>query len=663
MKKGTSIQFKILALILLLIIVTTTLLAFLNFRVSSQTLEDDIKGSLTTVTANIEGSVNNLLKSYDTGIKALSENQALRNVLVDTMGRTEDISDILQDFAASHEDVLSLYLATINKELLIYPEADLPDDFDPTSRAWYQDAVKRKSTLWTSPYIDAATGKMIVTVARPVYDTSKRLVGVIGIDISLEQLASMISGFKVGEKGYFILTDTDGNVLVHPKAEMLGKPIDSEELLKASSSTKYTGTLDYTYNNEKKFCAYTTISRSKWRIFGTFSYTEILNKTSVILRNAVYTTLVLMVLAILAGIIMTRPIIKGIKKISKDMAVIGNGDFTIRSSSKARDEIGLLASTLNKMAEELSGLMANIKDFASEISASSDTLAATSEESTATTEEIARAIQEIVKVTEDQANNTEDGLKKTNHLAENIQGVSDKISIIVKNVTQADILNKKGIESLATLKEKSDATDEASDKVGSAISEVNKSIGEIGVIVDTIAGIASQTNLLSLNASIEAARAGESGRGFAVVADEIRKLAEQSAQASDNIRNLIGNIQGQSKNAVETMDGTKPVMEAQHNAVTETESVFAQISGIIEQLSEEASVIGQLSKNMVEKKNDILTSMESISAEAEQASASTQQISASTNEQLAATDEVAKTAEKLNNMAQKLSNEVSRFKI
>ena len=166
-----------------------------------------------------------------------------------------------------------------------------------------------------------------------------------------------------------------------------------------------------------------------------------------------------------------------------------------------------------------------------------------------------------------------------------------------------------------------------------------------------------------MNASIEAARAGESGRGFAVVADEIRKLAEQSVQASDNIRNLIGNIQGQSKNAVETMDGTKPVMEAQHNAVTETESVFAQISGIIEQLSEEASVIGQLSKNMVEKKNDILTSMESISAEAEQASASTQQISASTNEQLAATDEVAKTAEKLNNMAQKLSNEVSRFKI
>jgi len=256
-----------------------------------------------------------------------------------------------------------------------------------------------------------------------------------------------------------------------------------------------------------------------------------------------------------------------------------------------------------------------------------------------------------------------DGLKKTTQLAENIQDVSSEIDKIIDVVKESNTLKEKGLNAVIVLKEKSDASNAASDEINSAILEMDKSAEQIGVIVETINNIAAQTNLLSLNASIEAARAGESGRGFAVVADEIRKLAEQSAEASRSIKSLIDNIQAKSKNAVNTVDESKKIIEAQNVAVAETQGAFNDISEMLQSISDNLLSISSLNEVMVGKKNEILSVMEAISASAEETSASTEQISASSVQQAAAIEEVAKTAEHLNILAQTLSEEISKFKI
>ncbi len=381
------------------------------------------------------------------------------------------------------------------------------------------------------------------------------------------------------------------------------------------------------------------------------------------LKYLVIFILVISVLITISSTILTRRITKRIKVVVDSMITIGSGDFTIRTNMTSGDETQLLADAQNKMAENLSNLVLKIRSICTELSTSADTLAATSEETTATGEEVARALTEISDATVVQSQDAENGLSKTMDLSENIQKISESIYDIIAMFSNASVLNAKGLKIVELLSEKNKESNAASQRVSNAISEVDISSNAINVIMNTITQIASQTNLLSLNASIEAARAGEAGLGFSVVATEIRKLAEQSANAAKEISNIIQDIQLNSKKAVSEMDNTKVAIIQQDNAVNETKEIFGEISNTISNLKNEVDKINEMNEQMVSKKNDIVSVMQEMSASSQQASAATEEISASSQEQVAGMEDVAKTAEQLNFIAQNLTQEIGKFKI
>lgn len=381
------------------------------------------------------------------------------------------------------------------------------------------------------------------------------------------------------------------------------------------------------------------------------------------MTSVVIVILVILIIAIILSTIFTRRIVKRIKIVVESMVLIGEGDFTVRSSIKSGDEIQVLADSQNKMAEDLGCLVSKIRTISSELAISSDTLAATSEETTATTEEISRALNNISDTTIAQAHETSNGLNKTKELSNNIQKISGSIEDIISMFNDASILNSKGVKVVELLSDKTEQSNDASSKVSTAIIDMDNSSQKINVIMNTITQIANQTNLLSLNASIEAARAGDAGLGFSVVASEIRKLSEQSSAAANEIRDIINGIQTQSKKAVSEMNTTKIVITEQDRAVAETKQIFGEISNTISNLKEEVSKINEMNKQMIFEKDHIVGVMQEISASAEQNSAATQQISASSQEQVAGMEEVSKTAEQLNGIAQNLNLEIEKFKI
>lgn len=663
MKKGLSIKIKILTLIAAIVLIPTSILTYISQKTASDAIGDEIKRSINENTNNIKGTINMFLKTNEENLRSFSRNRSLVDSVVLVRNDAGKILEILEWFRSMNSDTQSVYVALKTGELHIVPEVDLPDDFDPTVRAWYTDAIAKNDLIWTDPYIDAANGNQIITVAVPVHDEANNILGVLGADISLEYLTGIINSFRIGDEGYYILSNNKGIIITHPQLDKIGQPLATDVLRHEAISGEFEGKMVYNYNGEDKYTAYTTIEKTRWKLFGTFTLSEIRRKTDAIVRSSLIATMILIAAGILTGALLSNPIVRNIKKISRDMSLIGNGDFTVKSSIRSRDEIGLLADSLNRMTDDLSKTMENVKNMSYQVSMSADSLAASAQESSATATEISHTIGEIAKVTEEQAHSTEEGLRKTTQLAENIQDVSLEMDKIIDVVSESDALKEKGLNTVTVLKEKFDASKLASDKLNSVILEVDKSAVEIGVIVETINHIAAQTNLLSLNASIEAARAGESGKGFAVVADEIRKLAEQSAAASRGIKALIENIQAQSRNAVIVVDENKNIIEAQSAAVEDTREAFNDISGMLQEINDNLSAISSLNEIMVRKKDEILGTMESISASAEETSAATQQISASSVEQMAAIDEVAKTAENLNLLAQALSNEISRFKI
>jgi methyl-accepting chemotaxis protein len=432
-----------------------------------------------------------------------------------------------------------------------------------------------------------------------------------------------------------------------------------------SKGNEYIGSVKI--NGKSYETKYVPLKDSNKEIVGMFVVAEETDVIAVELKE--HMSIIFIVIFIIIGIaivvstLLTRRIVKRIKKVVDAMIIMGQGDFTVRSNLKSGDEIQILGDEQNKMADNLSSLVSKTKKTCKELSVSSDTLAATSQETTATAEEISRALNDIADTTTSQAKEADNGLNKTMELSNNIQKISSSIDDIIVMFNNATVLNIKGLKIVGLLSKKNEESNNAGERVGTAVSEMDVSSQEISVIMNTISQIASQTNLLSLNASIEAARAGDAGRGFSVVASEIRKLAEQSATAASDISNIINGIQAQSKKAVSEMNITKGVIMDQFGAVEETKNIFGEISNTILNLKNEVEQIKEMNKEMISKKDTIVNVMEEIAASAQQNSAAVEQISASSQEQVSGMEEVSKTAEQLNFLAQNLELEIGKFKI
>ncbi len=658
-KRFFSIQRKLVSLLALLILLPAILIGWIGYKNASDTTEELIRTAAEATMIQIQDNITTFLSMQDENMMALSTDPAVLNANSDS--NVDTLISTLEQYQKGHGNILTVYVGRSDKEMLLYPQQELPEDFDPTSRTWYQEAVQNNKLTWTSPYIDAATGELVVTVSIPIYKEDK-LVGVLGADITLEHLTSFINRSKIGNNGYISLLDEKGIVVAHPDSDLLGKDFPVEHIKDTIVSSE-SGNKDYIYEGLHKCAYYTTLDYGAgWKVLGIFEYDEIWERNRGLLLSSAIAAVVIVIIAQLLGYLASKPIVTSIKVISKDMAKIGEGDLTVRSSIKSRDEIGLLSQSMNTMTEDLDVLMNYVKAASADVFASADSLAASSEEAVASTEEVSRTVTEIANATEEQAQNTETGHSITTELAESIQSISENIDQISDQMTQSVELNQKGMTIMKDLKAKTEANGAASEVVSKVVQEVDEGSEQIGVILDTIRNISSQTNLLALNASIEAARAGEQGKGFAVVADEIRKLATQSSQAAEDINNLIVIIQGKSKNAVHAMEESRPIVEAMDEAVLSTQGIFADISATIQKLSEKVHDISELNQKMVHNKNEILSIMENISASAEETSASTQQVAASSQEQLAGMEEIARTAEQLNMLAQSLSAGVEKFK-
>lgn len=369
------------------------------------------------------------------------------------------------------------------------------------------------------------------------------------------------------------------------------------------------------------------------------------------------------IILILWGIILlvSRGIVRSIKKLCEFVDKISNGDFTSTVEIDSKDEIGFLGQKILEMSANLSHLIIKIDETSNLLSASSTQLAKSTNMNYKLNKEISLAIEQITQGVTQQAMDINEGVQEVNDLADIIEKVIASTNILEEEITNTEELKNIGMETIDSLSKKTKKNTEFSSKISETLLNSQRGVEQIGKVSETISHISSQTNLLSLNAAIEAARAGEAGKGFAVVAEEVRKLAEQSSKSVNEINKIIRDIQLNSNNMEEMIIEINDILEDQTNSMAQTNKIFNEIAKAIQNTKLRVEDVFSLGSNMEVKKNKIVEMINDLSAIMEETASSTQEVSASVDEYSKMIEELNVTSSEMENTAISLSESIGKF--
>ena len=342
---------------------------------------------------------------------------------------------------------------------------------------------------------------------------------------------------------------------------------------------------------------------------------------------------------------------------------LSSGNFIVRTEpSQRKDELGDVHRALYDMTLKIGDLLKEVSKTTEQMAAASQQLNSSSMESANAATSVAQSVADAASVVVQQQTAVTNGTDSVASISQSVKSISQETEEISLEADQAakkaeagNLVVEKSVNQIHSVEEKVRTTARLVDELGARSQE-------IGAIVDTISDLAGQTNLLALNAAIEAARAGEQGRGFAVVAEEVRKLAEQSATAAQQIADLIGRIQDDTSKAVASMDSDRQAVVQGAESVEGLRQVFEEINGLVIDVADKIESMSDSIQHVADQSSEITNHMEQIDTGAAKVADNMQSISAATEEQSASAQEIASASDSLARQAQDVQENLQKFK-
>jgi methyl-accepting chemotaxis protein len=531
-------------------------------------------------------------------------------------------------------------------------------------REFYKEAMSGKDEVASKWLISTTTGKPIVILATPVRSDSGKIVGVLQAAMNLDAFKNFVTQKSVNGATAYIL-DQEGKIIVHPNDQISAEAKDMSKVpFVQKAMAGQSGTEEIAgENGVRKLVSYVYDPQTHWTICMEKNYEDFNAVTKDMLISNLIVIAITMTVVVFISIFLSNRITRPITQLLDATEKIRKGDLNVKITNTGNDEIGMLAQNFAAMIAGLRELLGQVSNSAQVVSAASQQLTAGAEQSAATAEQVTIAIDGIAESAEKQVYSANETTTLVTQIVADIEQIVSE-SGIVASVSEgtADLAAKGGttVEEAVSQMSHIETSVASSAQVVAKLSD--RSI-EIGQIIDTISGIANQTNLLALNAAIEAARAGEQGRGFAVVADEVRKLAEQSENAAKQIAHLIGEIQSDTEKAVVAMNKGNEDVKKGTAIVSEAGQMFKEIITVTNQVSEQMRGISASIEHMATNSLKIEAAVKDIDGMSRSNANQTLQVSAATQEQVASVEEIKKASQSLVETANELQNSVNKFSL
>lgn len=522
-------------------------------------------------------------------------------------------------------------------------------------------------SMWISshPAIDEVTGYdsdeyafSLVTVLK---NNSNKSVGYIIIDVKTSFIQDILDNAQISDNSIKGFVLEDGSQVLSGDSDI--KFTDTDFYQEALAGENLQGSKEVSYEGADYLFTYSRIEGTNMLVCAMVPQKEIMAGAQAILRYTLIAVAICAVIAIVVGSVLASGISKAIRKVNRVLKKTSDGDLTGQISMKRKDEFNVLSSSITNMIGSMKDLILKMTNVSGHVSDSAVQVGTNSEVLLEVTKNITEAVDYINSGISQQAQDTESCLEQMNGLAERINVVHENTDEISEIAQEAQGAIENGMVIVANLGEKVQGTTEVTETIIREIRELNKESIAINSIIGTINEIAEQTNLLSLNASIEAARAGEAGRGFAVVSEEIRKLAEQSGNAGNQIGEIINHIQERLAATIETAGLAGESVAFQTEALNNTVDVFKNISQQVSKLAEDVEKITQSVGGIEQAKEDTMNAIESISTTSNQTESASEELARSTEKQLQAVEVLNDAVKRLQMDAEDLDTSVSIFKV